>query len=63
MISFSSNGVSKEGQKEISFSLKEEGKEILSRERNAQRRRRRRRRRRKRRDDARALSTGNGLTL
>ena len=42
MISFSSNGMSKEGQKEISFSLKEEAKDILLRERNTQRRRRRR---------------------
>ena len=57
MISFSSNKVSSEGQKEIFFPLKEEVKDILLRKRNAQRRMRRWR------GGARALHTGTGLTL
>ena len=50
----------KERQKQISFSLKEEGKDILLREQNAKKRRRRRRRQR---GVARALHMGTRLTL
>ena len=60
MISLSSKEVSTEEQKEISFSLKEEGKDILSRELNAQRKYKRRRWWR---GGARALHTETGLTL